>query len=86
MAWYVGYLRGDRVAFRCDGTPGPDTGYLAVWGPFRTKRGALFGASWRAVGNPHTVTVGEAERVARECVARGERDFLDWPRLALGCR
>lgn len=38
--------------------------YAAVIGPFYTKRGALFMATYGR-GNPHCRTVNEAERLGR---------------------
>jgi len=75
--WYVGYktYRGGltrREAFKAEIEPTQETHgvqYSAVWGPFRTKRGAEFGASWRAVNNPHVQTVADAERIAKELEA-----------------
>ena len=68
VRWYVGYVRGGgRVAFKTDNPSEARWGslYFALWGPFYTRRGARFGASWRAVNNPHTVTVAQAEQVAK---------------------
>ena len=75
--WYVGYKvwRGGetrREAFKSKTEPTQETHgiqYNAVWGPFRTRRGAEFGASWRAVNNPHVQTVADAERIAKELEA-----------------
>ena len=68
MKHYVGYkVGGGRETFRAESEPTPESHghrYAAVWGPFRSKRGAVFGASWRAVGNPHVQTVADAERIA----------------------
>ena len=67
--WWVGYLHGGgREAFRTAIEPTQDSHgdrFFATWGPFRTKRGARVGASGRAVNNPHMVTVGDVERIAK---------------------
>jgi len=66
--WYIGINKGAREAFQATVTPTKQSHghlYSAVWGPFRTKRGAEFGASWRAVNNPHVQTVADAERIAK---------------------
>ena len=68
--YYVGFNNtGNKAAeiFRAETEPTPASHghlYAAVWGPFRTKRGATFGASWRARGNPHAQTVADVERIA----------------------
>ena len=75
--WYVGcktYRSGQtiRKAFKSETEPTQETHglqYGAVWGPFRTRRGAEFGASWRAVNNPHVQSVADAERIAKELEA-----------------
>ena len=75
--WYVGHKVGiggeaGREAFKSKTEPTQETHgvqYNAVWGPFRTKRGVEFGASWRAVNNPHVQTVADAERIAKELEA-----------------
>lgn len=75
--WYVGYksYRGGQIkreAFKSETEPTQETHgaqYCAVWGPFQTKRGAEFGASWRAVNNPHVQSAADAERIAKELEA-----------------
>lgn len=66
--WYVGFkVTGGREIFRADVEPVTYTHgerYHGVWGPFRTKRGAMFGASSASVNNPHVQTVADAERIA----------------------
>jgi hypothetical protein len=56
-----------RKVFACDFTPteqshGAEFG--AVVGPFRTRRGAEFFAAYSR-GNPHCLTVADAEKLAR---------------------
>lgn len=70
--WYVGYKAHGlgREAFAIGQGIEPTERnmgwrYLATWGPFRTKRGAMFGASPMAVNNPHVQTVADAERIAK---------------------
>ena len=63
--WYVGLNDGKRELFRSAVTPVQDGRYLAVWGPFQTKRGALFGLRHGA-NNPHVQSVSDAERIARQ--------------------
>lgn len=68
--WYVGHVKDStkREAFKSESEPTNETHgikYTCVWGPFRTKRGAAFGASWRAVNNPHVQSVADAERIAK---------------------
>jgi hypothetical protein len=67
--WWVGFKSdGSREAFRTATEPTQDSHgerYFATWGPFRTKRGARVGSSWRAVNNPHMVTVADVERIAK---------------------
>jgi hypothetical protein len=64
--WYVGYKKGGGAeAFASRETPREDTHggwYFSVWGPFRTKRGAVFAATYRAEG---FVSINEAERYAK---------------------
>lgn len=64
---YVGLKGGVRKVFRSDVTPTEDTHpeYGAVIGPFRTVRAARYMAK-HGGGNPHLVTVADAERIARE--------------------
>jgi len=71
--WYVGLNAAKhapkREIFSSKVLPTKDTHghkYAAVWGPFRTKRGALFGASPACENNPHVITVADAERIARD--------------------
>ena len=66
--WYVGYTNASptgKEAFPTTVRPSPEATpqYGAVWGPFRTRRAAEFAAS--QVGNPHIVTVSDAERICR---------------------
>ena len=66
--WYVGCGETGRDTFSSREEPTSETHghlYCAVWGPFRTKRGAEFGASPAAVNNPHVQTVADAERIAK---------------------
>jgi hypothetical protein len=56
-----------REVFRYDFTPTEQTHgtlYGAVIGPFRTMRGARFMAAYGR-GNPHCLTVSDAEKLAR---------------------
>ena len=65
--WYVG-LGAIREAFKSDVEPTFETHgdkYPATWGPFRTKRGAEYGARYGGNGNPHLVTVDETEYYAK---------------------
>lgn len=71
--WYVGLtLRlnpcdRERQVFTSDVEPTTGTHghrYLAVIGPFRTKRGARFMARY-GQGNPHCRCVADAERMAK---------------------
>ena len=63
-----------REVFKAKATPTEASHggrYLLVWGPFETRRGAEFAAGWEAVGNPHVVTVQDAERIARRLGGAG---------------
>ncbi len=66
MAVYVGCKGGRREVFRSEQRPTQQSHghlYMAVIGPFRTKRGAEFMA--RCGGNnPHVRCVADAERIA----------------------
>jgi hypothetical protein len=67
---YVGYTHNDkREVFKSEIEPTQQTHgdiYFAAWGPFRTMRGANFGASNMARNNPHTLTVSDCERIAKQ--------------------
>ena len=62
-----GRAPGVRKVFRSDVTPTEDTHpeYGAVIGPFRTVRAARFMAQHGGAGNPHLVTVDDAERAVK---------------------
>jgi hypothetical protein len=68
--WYVGISALDckYVAFRAD-VPDADLYgrykdlYIALIGPFRTKRGAIWAAKY-GKGNPHFQHVNDAEKLA----------------------
>lgn len=65
---YVGvYPVGPWEVFDYDHEPTDRDGlpYIAVIGPFRTKRGAHFMADYGR-GNPHLQTVSDAERIAKQ--------------------
>ena len=65
--YYVGLNGGKRTLFGCASydTPTPESHpYQVVIGPFRTKRGAAFMATFGA-GNPHVLCVADAERIAK---------------------
>ena len=69
---YVGIMPGaKRETFRAGATPTETSHgerYLAVIGPFRTMRAARFMADYGR-GNPHCLTVHDAEQLAqREAV------------------
>lgn len=76
--WYVGYKtyrsgQTIREAFKSASAPTQETHgvqYGAVWGPFRTKQGAEFGASAGATNNPHVQSVADAERIAKDIARR----------------
>ncbi|KKM03991.1 hypothetical protein LCGC14_1768760 [marine sediment metagenome] len=69
MRWYVGHkIGGGREVFKAASEPTQATHgsqYCAAWGPFKTKRGAIFGTTHHAIANPHVQTVDDAERGAR---------------------
>ena len=79
--WWVGYpahraypLAGQpwAVAFKSAAVPTPDSHgalYAGVMGPFDTKRAALFYVRC-GLGNPHTCTVADCERIARSYAPR----------------
>lgn len=65
--WYVGHKDGRMELFQAEAIPtwiSHGEVYAAVIGPFRTKRGALFMATYGR-GNPHCRTVAEAERLGK---------------------
>lgn len=68
MKYYVGLLKDvKRETFRYVSDPtmlSHGNLYLAVIGPFRTRRGAEFMARCGG-GNPHCQTVADAERISR---------------------
>ena len=68
MKYYCGMKSVDKwEVFRCNESPTYATHgrhYLAVIGPFRTKRGAQFMADY-GYNNPHLQTVTDAEIVAK---------------------
>jgi len=66
MKWYVGIAATTRayIAFRASDTPTEASGYLAVIGPFKTKRGALWAEKYGR-SNPHFQHVDDAERYAK---------------------
>lgn len=66
---YVGYKReGGKEVFRSENEPteADFPSYFAVWGAFRTMRGARFAASSATNGNPHTQMVSDCERIAKQ--------------------
>lgn len=68
---YVGYKinQAGREVFRSATVPTQASHgdrFAAVWGPFRTRKAADFAASWRAVNNPHALTVADVERIAHQ--------------------
>ena len=69
MKYYCGLKTiGGREIFRCADTPTREihgASYLAVIGPFRTKRGAQFMADYGR-NNPHLQTVEDAERISKK--------------------
>ena len=74
---YVGIRRADYryERFTYSITPTLETHgsvYMAVIGPFRSKRGATFMAE-HGSGNPHLQTVSEAERIAKANAKGGAR-------------
>jgi len=70
--YYVGLKDGGkRETFRSAETPTEGSHgrlYLAVIGPFKTRRGAEFMAEYGG-GNPHLQCVDDAERIARRRAA-----------------
>jgi hypothetical protein len=69
---YLGLAEGKREVFRASATPTRathGTKYAAVVGPFRTVRGARFMQNHGA-GNPHCVTVWQAERLGKKYAAK----------------
>jgi hypothetical protein len=64
--WYVG-LNASRAIFKMAVEPTQEIcpEFVAVIGPFRTKRGAQFMATYGA-NNPHCQTVADAERIAKK--------------------
>lgn len=60
----------ENIVFRSEVIPTSDTHgniYLAVIGPFRTKRAAVFMANCH--NNPHCRSVSDAERISKELVS-----------------
>jgi hypothetical protein len=83
LRWYLGSVSAmPRITwellwelFRCSYQPTERShGHLygVVWGPFRTKQGALF-AQMYGQGNPHIQTVDDAERLAKRY--KGQTEF-----------
>lgn len=71
--FFLGLANGGRIreVFKFRGIPGPaDVPFVAVVGPFRTRRGAQFMAD-HGRNNPHCLTVGDAERLAKARAAKG---------------
>ena len=68
MKWYVGLTGAHKLeAFRAQHEPTQKTHgrlYLAVVGPFVTRRGAHW-AQAHALNNPHAQTVASIERIAK---------------------
>ena len=66
MNWYVGLAATTYalIAFRASATPTETSGYLAVIGPFRTKRAALWAEKYGS-NNPHFQHVNDAERLSK---------------------
>lgn len=65
--YFIGLKEGKRELFKCELIPTVELygdQYLAVIGPFRTKRGAVFMRDYGA-GNPHCRCVADAERIAK---------------------
>lgn len=79
--WYVG-LGAERTPFSSPATPTNQTHpqYAAVVGPFVTKRGAYVMARMGG-GNPHMLTVQDAERIAREIATL---PLGTWVRVSVG--
>ena len=71
---YVGYLKGGRPgfeAFTCDHEPTRASHgdvYCYCVGPFLTKRAAVWAEEY-GLGNPHFVTVHDAEAISRDPAA-----------------
>jgi len=63
---------GTREVFRSVNTPTEESHPMfgAVFGPFRTRKGADFMASDAARNNPHCQCVADAERIANTGKAR----------------
>jgi hypothetical protein len=66
MKWYVGISATTHAytAFRANATPTEVSGDLAVIGPFKTKRAALWVQRY-GKGNPHFQHVNDAEKYAK---------------------
>jgi len=69
--WYVGWRNGTPEVFRWTERREPtqddhDGAYIATWGPFKTLKGATFGASWRARGNPHAQSAAQCDAIASD--------------------
>ena len=69
IVYYVGLSRGIRQVFgmaqhRDEPTSESHLPYAAAIGPFRTRRGAEFMATY-GKNNPHCHTVADAERLAK---------------------
>lgn len=67
--WYVGLCFGQPIAFKSDFQPTPLThgdSFIAVVGPFKTKRAAIWAASPAAINNPHYQCVADAERISKQ--------------------
>ena len=64
MKWYVGLAATTYalIAFRASATEA--SGYLAVIGPFRTRRAALWAEKYGR-NNPHFQHVNDAERLSK---------------------
>lgn len=67
MKYYVGLKEGSRELFRYHKTPEHSDGlpYIAVIGPFRTKRGDIFMRDF-GKNNPHCRMVSEAEKLGKK--------------------
>lgn len=78
--WYVGIPKtGPWETFRAERNPTFDTHgdeYAAVIGPFISGRGAKFMARYGR-GNPHLLTVDDAERIAKHYATPGLHVGLD---------
>lgn len=64
--FYVGFNASKLTVFKTNLTPEPGSHpmFMAVMGPFRTKRGAEFMAKY-GHGNSHIQHVNDAERLAK---------------------